>query len=224
MPKIGLVLSGCGVYDGAEIHEAVIALLALDRAGAEVVVLAPDIEQLHTVNHLTGTEMSVGQRNVLLEAARIARGNIRELAQMDGSQLDGLVLPGGFGVAKNLSDYAMVGAECEVNPGVLRIVAEILAAGKPVGAICIAPVLIAKILQKLDRRGVCLTIGSDANTAADIEAMGSKHVSCPVEDIVVDAPSKIVTTPAYMLGTQISAVAAGIEKLIAKVLELAREN
>src|SRR5512140_2033434 len=143
-PRIGVILSGCGVYDGAEIHETVLTLLALDRAGAEAVCLAPDIPQFHVVNHLTGQAAAGESRNVLVESARIARGAVRDVAGAKASEFDALVLPGGFGAAKNLSTFASKGDSCEVDPGVARLVREVHALGKPVGAMCIAPVLLAK--------------------------------------------------------------------------------
>ena len=146
--KIGVVLSGCGVYDGAEIHESVLTLLALDRRGASAVLCAPDTPQMHVVNHLSGQVEEGASRNVLVESARIARGAIRDLATVKADELDGLVLPGGFGAAKNLCDFAVKGADCSVHPEVARLVREVHAQGKPVGAVCIAPVLVAKVLGK----------------------------------------------------------------------------
>ena len=219
MPRVGVVLSGCGVYDGAEIHESVLTLLALDRAGAEAVCLAPDVAQKHVVNHLTGQPAEGESRNVLVEAARIARGNVKDLAGFDPSGLDALVLPGGFGAAKNLCDFAFRGADCEVHPEVARVVRSVHAAGKPVGAVCIAPVILAKLLGDEKPR---LTIGTDPGTAAAIERMGGAHVSCGGGGAVVDAERRLVTTPAYMLDSPIPEVSAGIEKLVAEVLALAK--
>ena len=218
-PKVGVVLSGCGVYDGAEIHESVLTLLALDRAGAEVVCLAPDVAQRHVVNHLTGQPAEGETRNVLVEAARIARGKVRDLAGFDPSTLDALVLPGGFGAAKNLSDFAFRGADCEVHPEVARVVRAVHASGKPVGALCIAPVLLAKLLGGETPK---LTIGTDPGTAAAVEKMGGRHVACGGGQAVVDEERRVVTTPAYMLDSSISEVAAGIEKLVAELLRMAR--
>ncbi len=219
MTKVGVVLSGCGVYDGAEIQEAVITMLALDRAGVESVYLAPDIDQLHVVNHLTGQEMEGEVRNVSVEAARITRGNIRDLADISAQELDALIFPGGFGVAKNLSDYAMSGAKCDVNPYVKEITTRMHKTGKPIGVICIAPTMLAKILgETVD--SLKLTIGTDQKTAADINTMGAKHVACPVDEIIIDKDQKVVSTPAYMEGKSISEVAAGIKKLVAEVLKM----
>jgi enhancing lycopene biosynthesis protein 2 len=219
MPKVGVVLSGCGVYDGAEIHESVITMLALDRAGAEKIMMAPDIDQLHVINHLNGEEMNGDGRNVLVESARIARGDIKSISEVMENELDALIFPGGFGVAKNLSDYAMVGANCTVNSEVARLTQEVHKAGKPIGVMCIAPTMMAQILGKMDETAD-LTIGSDEQTAADIEAMGSHHVACPVQDIVIDKKQKIVTTPAYMEAKNMAEAAEGIEKLVSEILNM----
>ncbi len=218
-PKVGVVLSGCGVYDGAEIHESVLTLLSLDRAGAEAVCLAPDVAQRHVVNHLTGQPAEGETRNVLVEAARIARGKVSDLAGLDPASLDALVLPGGFGAAKNLCDFAFRGAGCEVDPEVARVVRAVHGAGKPVGAVCIAPVILAKLLGAEKPR---LTIGTDPGTAAAIETMGGRHVSCEGGLAVVDEERRLVTTPAYMLDSPISEVSAGIEKLVAELLRMVR--
>ncbi|MEM0672231.1 isoprenoid biosynthesis glyoxalase ElbB [Dickeya oryzae] len=216
MKKVGVVLCGCGVYDGSEIHEVVLTLLAIDRAGAEAVCFAPDKEQLHVVNHLNG-EMTGEKRNVLAESARIARGKIQPLSSADPLQLDALIVPGGFGAAKNLSDFATRGADCEIDKELKILTREIHKKNKPIGFICIAPAMLPKLLDT----SVRLTIGNDMGTAQAIEAMGGVHVECPVDDIVVDVAHKVVTTPAYMLANSISEAASGIEKLVARVLELA---
>ena len=215
MSKIGVVLSGCGVNDGSEIHEAVITMLELDRAGAEMVLMAPNIDQLHVINHATGEEMD-DSRNVLIESARISRGNIEDIAGVTSENLDALIFPGGFGVAKNLSDYAMAGMECSINPDVLRLSKEVHNDGKPIGVICIAPAIMAKILAGDTE----LTIGFDEQTASDIDAMGAKHVLCPVDEIVVDKEKKVVSTPAYMEAQSIKQAASGIEKLVVEILNM----
>ncbi|RMF92586.1 MAG: isoprenoid biosynthesis protein ElbB [Candidatus Schekmanbacteria bacterium] len=219
--KIGLLLSGCGVYDGAEIHESVCAMLAIDRAGCEIVCMAPDIEQYHVVNHLTGEVAEGEKRNVLVEAARIARGNIKKITDISVSDIDALIIPGGFGSAKNLSTYAFDGEKCRVNEDVKRLVQEVVGAGKPVGAICISPVVIAKIFEGTDVKPE-LTIGNDADTSEKIEKMGATHCQCSVSEFHIDEKNKIVSTPAYMLGTRISEVAEGIEKLVKSVIDLCR--
>ena len=215
MSKIGIVLSGCGVNDGSEIHEAVITMLELDKAGAEMIVIAPNIDQLHVINHATGEEMD-DSRNVLIESARISRGNIEDIAGITSKGLDALIFPGGFGVVKNLSDYAMAGMECSINPDVLRLSREVHNDGKPIGVICIAPTIMAKILAGETE----LTIGFDEQTASDIDAMGAKHVLCPVDEIVVDKEKKVVSTPAYMEAKSIKEAASGIEKLVAEILKM----
>ncbi len=217
MPKIAVILSGCGVYDGAEIHESVITLLALDRAGAEVQCMAPNIPQMHVVNHLTGEVAEGESRNVLVEAARIARGNIIDIAQANPADYDGAIFPGGFGAAKNLCDFAVKGADCTIQPDVLRFAKAMAEAGKPLGFVCIAPAMIPHIYGK----GAKLTIGTDQDTATNIEKMGGVHVNCPVDKFVVDEEHKVVSTPAYMLAGRISEAASGIEKLVEEVLRLA---
>lgn len=217
MPKIGVLLSGCGVYDGAEIHESVLTLLALDRAGAEIVCMAPDMDQMHVINHLT-QEVSEEKRNVLVESARIARGEIRNLKDVRGEDLDGLIIPGGFGAAKNLSDFAVKGPEATVHPEVKRVLKEVSDAGKPIGAVCIAP---ATLVRALSEKSPEVTIGTDTGTGSAIDAMGGTHKICTVDQIHVDERNRLVTTPAYMLGPGIKEVAVGVEKLVSKVVELA---
>ena len=216
--KIGVILSGCGVYDGAEIHESVVTLLAIDRLGAEAVICAPDVPQLHVVNHLTGEVEEGTERNVLVESARIARGAIRDVAEVTADELDALILPGGFGAAKNLCDFAVKGADCDVDPGVAALVRAVHEQGKPVAAVCIAPALIAKVLGD---EGPELTIGNDADTAGALEAMGAAHVACPVREFVIDRERKLISSPAYMLAESISEAAEGIEKTVAALIDMA---
>ena len=218
MKKVGVLLSGCGVNDGAEIHESVITMLALDRAGVEMVLMAPNIDQMHVVNHYTGQEMDE-YRNVLVESSRIARGNIKDMAEISANDMDALIIPGGFGVAKNLCDYAMSGPDCSINPDVYRLISELKLLNKPIGAICIAPAMMAKILGELDE-SANMTIGSDETTSKDIEAMGSVHVECQVSEMVVDEEKNLVTTPAYMEAKTIKDAADGIEKLVKQVLSM----
>ncbi len=216
--KVGVVLSGCGVYDGAEIHESVITMLALDRAGAEMVFCAPDKAQMHVVNHHTGEVAEGESRNVRVEAARIARGPVADVAEVDAADIDALILPGGFGAAKNLCTFAVDGTDCEVDPGVADLVREVHAQGKPVAAVCIAPALLAKVLGS---EGPQLTIGNDAGTAGAMETLGATHIECPVTEFVVDNEKKIITSPAYMLGSSISEVAEGIEKTVTELMKMA---
>lgn len=217
MKNVGVLLSGCGVYDGSEIHESVISLLALERNGANTVCMAPDINQHHVVNHLTG-QPTEEKRNVLAESARIARGEIMDIKHVRTADLDALIIPGGFGAAKNLSDFAIKGKDAEVHPEVRRVIIEMADAKKPIGALCISPAVLAKVLED---RHPQVTIGNDLGTAEAIDAMGGRHTVCEVTSIHVDIENKIVTTPAYMLGPTISKVAEGIEKLIKKVLDMA---
>lgn len=215
MKQVGVVLSGCGVYDGTEIHEAVLTLLALDRAGAQAVCFAPDKPQLHVINHLSGDETGE-QRNVLTESARIARGQVQPLSAARAEELDALIVPGGFGAAKNLSSFATQGAECEVDGDLARLTREMHKANKPIGFMCIAPALLPKLLDQQVR----LTIGNDPDLGEVIDTMGGEPVICPVDDIVVDGEHKVVTTPAYMLAQSIGEAASGIDKLVSRVLDL----
>ncbi|MDD2499438.1 MAG: isoprenoid biosynthesis glyoxalase ElbB [Geobacter sp.] len=217
MKKIGVVLSGCGFRDGSEIHEAVCALLAIDQAGAEAICMAPDTE-LNEMNHCT-MELTGAKRKVLMESARIARGKIKDIAKVKATDLDALIFPGGFGAALNLCDFGQKGAAASVNPEVARLTRDMYAARKPIGAICIAPALIAAILGK--ETAPTLTIGTDPATAAELEKTGAKHQDCPANDIVVDKTNKIVSTPAYMLAGRISEVYEGIGKCVKTVVEMA---
>lgn len=219
MPKVGVLLSGCGFLDGAEIHESVLTLLELDRKGATIVCCAPDIEVKQVIDHAT-KQPTKETRNVLRESARIARCDITDVAKVRAADLDALVIPGGFGAAKNLSSFADDGPECEVDPGVEKLVGDMLEQKKPVGAICIAPTLLARIAGK---RGIKakLTIGSDAATAGAIAATGCEHEECPVTELSVDEINQVVSTPAYMLGPGPAAVYEGIRKLVDKLLEMA---
>ena len=217
MAKIGVCLSGCGVNDGAEIHESVITALTLDRAGAEIIYTAPDVKQTKVINHLTGDEMNE-IRNVLVESARIARGDITDLAQLTSDDMDALLFPGGFGAALNLCDFALKGADCYIHPEVKRIIQEMLAAQKPLGFICIAPALFARAVKNVDMTAK-ITIGNDQATADQIEKLGSQHEICSVDDCIVDEENKIVSTPAYMLAGNISEAASGIEKLVHQIMK-----
>ena len=216
MKKVAVILSGCGVFDGAEIHEAVISLLALARQGASVQCFAPNVPQLHVINHLTG-EVSEGEsRNVLVEAARICRGQIRDVAELDAADFDALLVPGGFGAAKNLCDFAIKGAECRIQPDVLKACQSFARAGKPAAYICIAPAMIPLIYGA----GTLATIGHDEGAANAIEAMGGSHLNCPVSEFVVDQERKVISTPAYMLAQNIVEAADGIEKTVRQLLAL----
>lgn len=216
MKKIAVILSGCGVYDGAEIHETVLALYAIEKEGAAWHCFAPDIEQMHVINHLTGEETD-DKRNVLVESARIARGNIEDVTKLHVEDYDALLLPGGFGAAKNLTDFAIQGADCSINTHVAAACRAFARAGKPAGYLCIAPTIMPMIYEK-DVKG---TIGDDQDTANGFNALGGKHISCSVDDIVFDEKNKVLSTPAYMLAQSIIDAASGIEKLVKKLVEIA---
>ena len=219
MKKIAVCLSGCGFLDGAESHEAVLTLLAIDQAGAAYVCCAPDVAQAGVVNHATHKPDSQG-RNVLAESARIARGEIKNVRDVKATEIDALIFPGGFGAAKNLCTFATDGAACKVNADVERLTCEMLSAGKPIGAICIAPALLARIVGKKDIHP-SLTIGNDKLTASAINQMGAQHCDCAVTEMIVDERHKIVSTPAYMLGKGPAEVFEGIRKLVGAVLKMA---
>lgn len=216
--KVGVVLSGCGVFDGSEIHEAVSCLIALDQRGAQIICMAPNVAQSGVVNHLT-KQPDPHPRNVLEESARIARGKVRDLATVHAADIDALVFPGGFGAAKNLSNFAVAGPGCAVNPEVERLVRELHAAGKPIGLACIAPVLAAKILGK---NAPSLTIGTDKSTADAINSMGAKHVNTEPTGVCVDEANRLVTTPCYMNDVGPAVVFTGVQKMVDELLRMAR--
>lgn len=215
--RVAVILSGCGVYDGAEIYESVLTLLRLDQQGAEVNCFAPNIPQMHVINHLTADESISEPRNVLVEAARIARGEIADLELANHQEFDAVIVPGGFGAAKNLSNFALAGSGMMVNPTFKQFIQSMHSAGKPVGLICIAPAMAGKLFGE----GVKCTIGNDLQTATAVEEMGARHARCAVDEICVDRVHKLVTTPAYMLAESISQAAIGINKLVDTVLEMA---
>ncbi|WP_439134653.1 isoprenoid biosynthesis glyoxalase ElbB [Pseudomaricurvus sp.] len=215
--RIAVILAGNGVYDGSEIYESVITLLTLDQKDAQVQCFAPDIPQMHVVNHLTGEVAEGESRQVLVEAARLARGEIKDIKEARVEDFDALIIPGGFGVAKNLSDFAVKGAEMSVEPSVLSLVQGFKAADKPVGLICIAPTLAVAIFGE----GVKCTIGQDPDTAAAIKTMGGDHVTSEVDEIIVDEANKLVTTSAYMMAGRIREAASGITKLVDQILTMA---
>ena len=214
--KFAVILSGCGNKDGAEIHESVMTLWAIHKHGAEFQCFAPDIPQHHVLNFITGQEMDES-RNVLVESARIARGNIKDLKEYDAEDYDGIIMPGGLGAAKNLSTFAFDGPHCFVNQDVERAVRDSAALGKPIGALCIAPAIVAKILGQVE-----ITIGEDAATEAAIAQMGASHTKTTHGEIVVDRENKVVTTPCYMLDARVDQIGAGAENLVLAMLELAR--
>lgn len=220
MTKTAVILSGCGHLDGAEVREAVLSLLYLDQQGAEVQCFAPDMAQTQVINHLTGQEAPGETRNVLAEAARIARGKIKKLAELKAADFDALVIPGGFGVAKNLSDLAFKGAEASVQPEFKRVVLEFLDQQKPIGAICIAPAVLAAAVS--GKYQPTVTIGEDAGTTAAIEAFGGHHQNCASSGYVYDDQLKIASCSAYMRDDSLAEIAKGIEQVVKKVISTAK--
>jgi len=214
MKKFAVVLAGCGVYDGAEIHEATLTLYAIVKNGGSYEVFAPDIDQHHVINHLTGEAMNES-RNVLVESARIARGNIKPLSEFKPEAFDALIFPGGFGAAKNLSTFAFDGTECSVNRDVKNAILGMRDAGKPIGALCISPVILARILGNIK-----LTIGQDADTARAVENMGATHIKTNHGEVVVDEGNKVVTTPCYMLDATIAQVGDGADNVVKTIMKL----
>ena len=212
--KIAVILAGCGVYDGSEIHEATLTMLAIARAGALYEIFAPNVQQAQVINHLTGEEMNES-RNVLVESARIARGRINDINDYIASDFDALIFPGGFGVAKNLCTFAFDGPDCEVNPDIEKAVKDTVTAEKPIGSLCIAPALITKILNNVE-----VTIGQDESTAKAIEVMGGKHKPTTHGEVVVDEKYKLATTPCYMLDATIDQIAEGAENIVTTILEM----
>jgi len=215
MAKVAVILSGCGFMDGAEIQESVCSLLALDRAGHDVQCMAPDIPQMHTVNHLKGEE-DAGERNVLVESARIARGKVVDLANETEAGYDALFMPGGFGVAKNLSDFVEKGADCSSEEKTSALIKAFHKAGKPIVALCIAPALVARVLGN----GVKLTIGNDEGVASGVEGMGAKHQSTAITEIAVDEENKVVSTPCYMFDASVAQIADSAENAVRAMEEL----
>jgi len=216
--RVAVLLSGCGVYDGSEIHEATFTLLALDQAGAEYQCCAPDKSQSEVINHVKG-EPANEQRNVLVESARIARGKIVPVTEIKAADFDAIILPGGFGAAKNLCTYAKDGSSMTVDPQVATVLQDFHKAGKAIAAVCIAPVVLASVFGKSDPK-VTLTIGTDAGTAGDIETMGATHHDCPVTEFVIDEKNKVITSPAYMLGKGPAEVYEGVKKTVDALLRM----
>jgi enhancing lycopene biosynthesis protein 2 len=211
--KFAVVLAGCGVYDGAEIHEATLTMLAIMRQGAEYQCFAPDIKQHHVINHISGDEMNE-TRNVLIESARIARGDIKPLSEFDGNDFDALIFPGGFGAAKNLSTVAFKGPDAEINSDVEKAVMQMVDLKKPIGALCISPAFIAKILMDVN-----VTIGNDKGTIEAIEAMGATHVETDHGDVVFDESKLVFTTPCYMLDATILDIDDGANNIVKAMLD-----
>lgn len=213
MKKFAVVLSGCGVFDGAEIHEATLTMLAIKKQGAQYDIFAPDISQHHVINHITGEEMDE-TRNVLIESARIARGQIKDLKQYDPNNYDALIFPGGFGAAKNLCDFAFNGADCIINPDVEKAILKTAGKNKPIGALCISPVIFAKVFGDVE-----VTIGQDAGTAEAIEKLGATHINTNHGEVIIDEKNNLYTTPCYMLDANILEIDKGASNIVKAMLE-----
>jgi enhancing lycopene biosynthesis protein 2 len=213
MKNFAVILCGCGASDGSEIHEAVMTLLAIDRHKCHYSIFAPDESQHHVINMLTKEEMSE-TRNMLVEAARIARGNILPLHELNINRFDALVLPGGFGAAKNLCTYAFDGANATIYPPVAEIIKAAHKKRIPIGALCIAPVILAKVLGK-----ITITVGNDPDTIASVEQMGATHVNTQEGEVIADKANRIFTTPCYMLPASIADIADSADNLIRTILE-----
>jgi len=214
MKKIAVVLAGNGVFDGSEIHETTLTLYSIAKNGATYEIFAPDIDQHHVINHQNGDEMKE-KRNVLTEAARIARGNIKNLGNFKADDFDAIIIPGGFGVAKNLCTFAFDGIDCKVNLDVEKAIRSMNERKKPIGALCIAPVVIAKVLGDIK-----VTIGQDKDTAKAIKDMGANHKDTTHGEVIVDEKNKIVTSPCYMLDANIAQIGDGADNVVKKLLEM----
>jgi len=218
MPRFAVVLSGCGRADGTEIHEAVSALLSIDENGCTYQCYAPNIEQAAVINNLT-SQKTEEHRNVLVESARIARGNIKPLSELDVSDFDCFVFPGGLGAITNWCDFAVSGINCKVENSITRVLEEAYKQKKVIGAMCIAPVTIAKVLGKY---GITVTIGEDKTVAEAIAKTGAKHEKTKVNEACIDKTHRVVTTPAYMLAKSIKEVYAGAEAMVKAMIDLAK--
>lgn len=213
MKKFAVILSGSGVYDGSEIHEATLTLYYIKKQGADYEVFAPNIDHHHVINHITGQEMEE-RRNVLIESARIARGDIKDLKDFNPVMFDALIFPGGFGAAKNLSSFAFDGPDCKINKDVEKAILAMHKAEKPIGALCISPVIIAKVLGNVD-----LTIGQDDGTAEAVKALGANHKKTNHGEVVIDEKNKVFSTPCYMIDANIAQIGEGAENVVKAMLE-----
>ena len=215
--KIAVILCGCGRFDGSEIHESVLTLLSIIQNNSTYQCFSLDLNQDHVTNHLTDETVSGETRNMLVESARIARGNVKKLEMLNVAEFDALILPGGNGAAYNLFDLALKGKDFTVNPQIKQACLEFTRQNKPIGFICIAPAMIPGVYTE----SIELTIGNDTGTAELLTILGAKHFECTVDEIHVDKKYKIVSTPAYMLAQDINQAYSGIKKLVDKVIELA---
>lgn len=219
MAIVGVVLSGCGIFDGSEIHESVLTLLALDREGATVKIFAPSGPQKHVVDHFEGKVVSGEKRNILEESARIARGKIQDISRAEIEYMDALIFPGGSGIVKNLSDFTEKGAACHIHPKVERLILDAMEHKKVLGFMCLAPLLAAKTGTRAGKKPI-VTLGNDPEMAKAVKAMGAVHKACSAIDVVVDEENRFVTTPAYMLAKSITEAETGISELVRTVLSM----
>lgn len=219
MKKVAVVLAGCGVEDGSEIHESVVTLLNLKRNNAEYTCFAPNKEQYHVINHKTSKSIENENRNMMVESARISRGEIKDLKEYNPDDFDALIFPGGFGVAKNLFTYAVDGVECEIDPVVEKAILDTREANKTIGAICISPLLVARAFKDSNIKPK-VTVGTGKDLINAVKKMGGIPEKREVDEICYDDVNKIVSTPAYTIAKDISEAASGIEKLIKKVIEI----
>ncbi|MDP5099187.1 MAG: isoprenoid biosynthesis glyoxalase ElbB [Crocinitomicaceae bacterium] len=224
--KIGVLLSGCGVYDGAEIQEAVLTMLAIEEKGAEVICISLDQPQYHVVNHLNGEVMNE-QRNILIEAARIARGKIHEISTIAPADIDALVIPGGFGSAKNFTKWAFSGPEGDIDPKVKLLIVNMVNVGKPIAALCVSPVVVAKALQG-SAITANMTIGSNAESSpydinsfsAGLKATGVQVDMKTITEIEIDKKNKIISAPCYMMDASLLEVRQNIAMAIEALIDL----
>ncbi len=212
MKNIAVLLAGSGVFDGSELHEAVLSLYFIKKNGCNYTCFSVNKEQHHVVNHLTG-EPSDERRNVLVESARIARGDVKNLSEYNPNNYDGLMIPGGFGVAKNLFTFAMDGEEATIDTNVQEAILKTHAAQKPIGAVCISPVLLAKAFQDSGVE-ISVTVGTNSGEAAAITAFGAVHHSVKASELYLDKENNIATAPAYICAKDIAEAALGIEKVV----------
>jgi enhancing lycopene biosynthesis protein 2 len=226
MKKIGILLSGCGVYDGSEIQETVLAMLAIQEVGAEYFCISIDKNQHHVINHLNGTEMAE-TRNMMIESARIARGNVKNINEVEIRDFDALVIPGGFGNAKNLSSWAFDGPKGTILPEVKLLIVNCINAGRPIAALCVSPILIAKAMEDSGFQ-VELTLGNSADSSpynindfhASLKATGAKTFEKNIEGIQIDEKLKIVSAPCYMIEANILEIRNNIKQAIEALMLL----
>ena len=215
MAKVAVILTGCGFLDGSEIHESVLCLLALQQAGYTVQCFAPDILQEKVINHFTREQSHGERRNCLAESARIARGEVKPLNELNPADFDAVMIPGGFGIAANLSTFAAEQEKCTVDETLKKVVKGFVKAKKPIGATCISPAILPRVFE--GEKALTLTLGSSADSASQLRAMGMNPVIAKVHEMVADEDNRIYTTPCYMEAPDLPAMWEGIQKVVAKL-------